>query len=135
MAGQELSFHVGAHQGRVTIKRQVAEGHPVFTLDFTPAEADKATKLIAMALSMIELDNVPDHINNTPFVIRFYPKQVFALERTDISGSMPFRTNEGDELISSIHMGVEILLNAQKFNTSVPQHDFLQKGVADSEPM
>lgn len=131
----EPIYHVGESRGRVTIKRQVAEGQPVFTVDFTPAEADKATKLIAMALSMIELDNVPDHINNTPFVIRFYPKQVFALERTDISGSMPFRTNEGDELIRSIHMGVDIVLNAQKFNASVPAVDFVQKGLADSEPL
>lgn len=134
MSAKGDGFFVTTHQGRVKIERSVAPGQPVFSVDMTPAETDKATHVIGLALQMIGLDNVPSHITNSPWVIRFYPKQVFALERTDIAGSLPFRAHEGDDLIQAIQMGLGMALNEQTHGRGVTPIVRPDAGVADNEP-
>jgi len=82
-----------------------------FQLGLTPAEVDKATALIGIALSMEELDPIPSKIENTPFVIRFFKDETLALERMDKDGSIPFKWGEADELILALHDGLKIARN------------------------
>lgn len=81
------------------------------TITLMPAEVDKATKIIGIALGMETLDAVPSHITNTPFVIRFFNDDMLALERNDTKGSIPFKFSEGDELITTLQQAQAICVN------------------------
>ena len=105
-------FSPETERGRAVVQRDREDGPP-FKINMSPREGDKATHVVGLALSMSELERKPPHITNTPFVVRFYPDQVYALERTDIKGSMPFRLGEGDDLIKAIQMAVSKTLNEQ----------------------
>ena len=82
-----------------------------FVLRLTPAEIDKATSLIGIALGMETMEALPDHITNTPFVVRFFEDDRLALERTDVKGSIPFTWAEADELILALHDGKKLAIN------------------------
>jgi len=125
------NFVASTHQGLITIRR--SEGD--FQIDLSPGEADKATKVVGLALSMIEWNTVPPHIFNTPFVVRFFPNQAFALERTDVKGSIPFRIREGDELIKVIQMGLGICLNEQTHGRVVPSMAPAMPHMVGDEPL
>ena len=116
----EANFVASTHQGLIIIERDAPGANGKFRLELSPSEADKATQVVGLALSMVQLTNVPPFITNTPFVVRFFPHQAFALERKDSSGSMPFRMREGDELIQVIQMGLGICLNEQTHGRVVP---------------
>ncbi len=72
------------------------------TLEFSPAEVDKATHLIGIGLSMKSMAVLPDHITGTPFVLRFFEDDFLRLERTDTKSTIKFRWGEGDELILAL---------------------------------
>jgi hypothetical protein len=110
-------FEASTHQGVITISR-VHKDQP---LEMYPADVGKATHLVGLVLSMVELPVIPNPIKNTPFVIRVFPEQKFALERTDRGGSIPFRTCEGEELIEVIEMGLGMCLNEQIHGKIVPK--------------
>jgi hypothetical protein len=112
----DLDFVASTYQNRVVIEREDGK----FKLEMSPSEVKAATHVVGLALSMIDLDNVPSNIKNTPFVVRFFENGAFALERTDTSGSMPFRVREGDDLIKSINMGLGICLNEQTQGRAIP---------------
>lgn len=82
-------------------------------LELRPAEVEKATQIIGIALSMETMEVIPDHIKNTPFVIRFFEDNLLALERADAKGSVSFKWDEGDDLILAIQSGLKIALNAK----------------------
>lgn len=82
-----------------------------FSIKFTPAEVNKATQLLGIALGMETMDALPDHITNNPFVIRFFEDDKLALERSDVKGSIPFNWDETDELIVTINDGLKIAIN------------------------
>lgn len=82
-------------------------------LELRPAEVEKAAQIIGIALSMETLETIPDHITNTPFVIRFFEDDVLALERVDAKGSVSFKWGEGDDLILALQSGLKIALNAK----------------------
>lgn len=122
MAESKANFTASTHQGFITVQRSiVTDGvERVFRVNFAPAEAAKASEIVGMVLSMLGLKNVPSHISNSPFVVRFFPKQTYALERSDVSGSLPFRAKEADELIQVIDIGLGICLNEQTQGRVVP---------------
>jgi len=124
-------FVASSHQGKVIITRRKGK----FKIEMSPGETDKATYVVGLALSMIELPDVPDHIKNTPFVLRFFPKQVLALERIDSMGSMPFRVNEGDDLIKTIQMGQGICLNEQTHGRAIPSNPAPPSNMVSDEPL
>ena len=82
-------------------------------LKMKPAEVEKATKAIGIALQMETLDTIPSHITNTPFVVRFFENDQLALERADTAGSVSFSWTEGDELINALNIGLKIAINAK----------------------
>lgn len=82
-------------------------------LEMRPAEVDKATQIIGIALSMETMKAIPDHIKNSPFVIRFFENDLLALERSDTKGSVSFKWDEGDDLIVAIASGLKIAVNAK----------------------
>lgn len=82
-------------------------------LELRPAEVEKATQIIGIALSMETLEAIPDHIKNSPFVIRFFEDERLALERSDAKGSVSFNWDEGDDLILALQAGLKIALNAK----------------------
>lgn len=88
-----------------TVKRGEA------TLNLSANEVDKATNIIGIALSMENLDAVPSHITNSPFVVRFFEGDMLALERIDAKGSLPFKFMEGDELIVTLQQARAISVN------------------------
>lgn len=103
------TFSASSHQGLILIQRNNVD----FKITLSPAETDKATGLIASVLSMQGLSHAPDRITHTPFVIRFFPDNKYALERVDREGSLPFRIKEADELIKVVRMGRDICINDQ----------------------
>lgn len=127
----EANFVPSSHQGSVIIKRSEG-GHQ---LNMSPAEVDRATELVGIALSMVGLDKIPPHITNTPFVIRFFRRSVMALERSDSSGSLPFKVSEGDELITAIQMALGICLNDQTHGRAVPSGEPVNFGMVGDEPL
>lgn len=135
MPESSVNFTASTHQGTITVGRSiVTDGvEKSYKLDFAPAEAAKATEIIGLVLSMLTLKKVPSHINNSPFVIRFFPKQVYALERNDASGSLPFRAKEADELIQVIDMGLGICLNEQTQGRAVPVKTTTMPNLVDAE--
>jgi len=102
----ERIFLPAADQNFITVTRG-----DKFSLKLTPSEVNKATELIGDALRMETMDSLPDHITNTPFVIRFFEDNKLALERRDEEGSIPFDWNEADELIVTFGDGLKIALN------------------------
>jgi len=80
-------------------------------LSLSPSEVDKATNIVGIALSMENLDAVPSHITNSPFVVRFFEGDMLALERLDAKGSIPFTFAQGDELITTLHQARSISVN------------------------
>jgi hypothetical protein len=93
---------------RVTVTRKKD-----FTLSMSQAEVEKATQILGIALSMSSHDTVPDHITGSPFVVRFFDNDMYALERNDDKGSIPFRGSEGDELIRCLHDALAMAINEQ----------------------
>lgn len=103
-------FRSNATANEVVLSRDKAE------LRFSPAEGEKATYLIGIALSMETMDSVPSHITNSPFVVRFFQDDSLALERSDKAGSIPFTFHEGDNLIKAIRLGVQTAVNDRALN-------------------
>jgi hypothetical protein len=102
----------------------------------SPQEAQKAKHLIGLALSMIEMEKVPEFIKSTPFVVRIFPHKVFALERTDEAGSVPFRNAEGDDLITTIQMAVDMTINEQTHGRAVKSAtSVVNTSIASNEPL
>lgn len=125
------NFIASTHQGRVRVERS----NKPFVIDMAPAEVDKATDLIGLLMSMVESPVLPEFIKNTPFVIRVFPKQAYALERTDLAGSVPFRRNEADELIHVLKMGLGICLNEQTHGRVVPTSQGVPPIMVGDEPV
>lgn len=98
-------FLPSADANSITVKRGE------FVLRLVPAEVDKATSLLGIALGMETLDALPDHITGSPFVIRFFEDDRLALERADAKGSIPFTWAEADELILALHDGKKLAIN------------------------
>jgi hypothetical protein len=112
-------FIADTHQGRVIVTRTSKKGE-VFRIEMAPSEVDRATKIVGIALGTVEHDDLPDHITNTPFVIRFFKNHVYALERSDLNFSLPFKATEGDELIHTIQIALGMCLNEQTQGKVVP---------------
>ena len=124
-------FVASTHQGRVIIRRPVGEHQ----IDMAPSEVSKATHIVGLILAMVDQPRLPDdHISNTPFVVRMLPKRAYALERVDISGAIPFRAKEGDELIKTLNMGRDICLNEQIHGRASPAASYVPQGMAGDEP-
>jgi hypothetical protein len=98
-------FMPDADQNYITITRGE------FSLRLTPAEVDKATQLVGIALGMETMDTLPDHITNTPFVVRFFEDDKLALERLGEPGSIPFDWQEADQFIVALNDGLKIAIN------------------------
>lgn len=82
-----------------------------FSIRLTPAEAEKATRLIGIVLGMETMKTIPDHVKNSPFIVRFFEDNNLALERLDLKGSIPFNWDEADDLITTINDGLNIAIN------------------------
>ena len=127
----ESKFVASTHQGRILISR--AENSASHFVEFAPAEAAKASAIVGLILSTLSHKRMPEHITSSPFVVRIFPKGVFALERNDLGGSLPFRANEGDELIRMIDLGLGICLNEQTQGKVVPTGTTTSPGIPDAE--
>ena len=80
---------------------------------FAPAEAAKATAILGIALSMEDMEVLPDHITGSPFVVRFLGEGFCRLEREDGDGSVKFLWEEGDELITTIRDALGMAINVR----------------------
>ena len=80
---------------------------------FAPAEAEKATSVLGIALGMEDMDVLPDHIGHSPWVVRFLEEGFCRLEREDGEGSVKFLWEEGDELITTIHDALGMAINVR----------------------
>jgi hypothetical protein len=80
-------------------------------LALAPAEVDKASSLLKIALGMEELQGGVSHIKDTPFVIRFFEDNTLALERTDREGSIHFSWKETDDLMLALKDGLALAIN------------------------
>lgn len=99
----------------VVIERDGLPGRSGFRLTMTPSEADKAATLVSFVPGAEQTGALPDFIENSPFVVRFFPRnEGCALERQDIGGSIPFRANEADDLIKTLRIGRDMAVNAQQ---------------------
>lgn len=86
-----------------------------FRLELTPQEVEKATYLVGFTRGLAQMDAVPDHLANSPLVVRIFPRnEGFALERQDRGGSMPFHVHEADELIKILNQGRDMAINARQ---------------------
>ena len=130
----ERVFVATTYQGRVIVTRTSRKGE-VFRIEMAPSEAAKATKIVGIALATVEHAALPDHIKNTPFVVRFFKRRIYALERTDLNFSLPFTAIEGDELIVAIEMGLAMCLNAQTQGKVVPCGTTSSPHMASNEPL
>ena len=115
----ERIFIADTHQGRLIVSRTSSKGE-VFRIEMAPSEAEKATKIVGIALGTVEHDALPEHITNTPFVLRFFKNRIYALERQDLNFSLPFKADEGDELIDTIRVALGMCLNEQTQGKVVP---------------
>lgn len=131
MPAPTSDFDMSTHKGLVVITRRKGK----FRVEMTPNETEKATYIIGLALSMVGMSNVPDHIINTPFVVRFFPKRILALERLDRIGSMPFRINEGDDLIKMIQICKDVCLNERAHGKAVPSGPATVNCMVSDEPL
>ena len=88
------------------------EGQPA--LDLTPADIDKATRLIGIALGMETMKGLPSNIKHSPFVLRFFEDNTLRLERVDQEGSVRFSFREGDEVIRMFQSALDIALDEKR---------------------
>ncbi len=80
-------------------------------IQFAPAEADKASEILGIALGMESLPVLQGHITNSPFVVRFLETGFCRLEREDGDGSISFLWEEGDQLIITLKLAVGMSIN------------------------
>ena len=123
-------FEATSHQGKVIISRSSGRG---YRIEMAPSEVSIAKNVIGLVLSMSELNNVPDKVGNPPFVVRIFENHIYALERTDAPGSIPFRMGEGDELLRFLEMGLGICLNEQTHGRVVPVTDAMTQTLVSDE--
>jgi len=101
-------FSATATSESVVISRNNGE----FSLSVAPAEIDRASALLRIALSMETfVENGPSYIKDSPFVIRFFEDNTLALERTDGPGSVPFSWKETDDLMLALKDGLALAIN------------------------
>ncbi len=129
----ERVFIPETHQGRVIVTRTSKKTGEEFRIEMAPSEAEKATKIVGIALATTSHAALPEYITNTPFVIRFFDNRVYALERTDLAFSLPFKALEGDELIHAIHTALGMCLNEQTQGRVVPVGTTVTPGLAPDE--
>lgn len=135
----KLIFEATTHRGLISIQRtiDVKGTDEVHQITMTPAEASKASYIVGFVLKMRNFKTVPDHITNTPFVIRFFNDAIYALERTDKhttkSDSLPFRFHEIDDLLKTIDIGVGICVNEQTLGKALPASSQPLPGLVDDE--
>ncbi len=130
----EQPFVPSTHQGKLIVSRTSASGE-VFRMEMSPSEAAKATEIVGIALATALHDSLPNKIMNTPFVVRIFEHQVYALERTDLNFSLPFRAVEGDDLIHMIELALGMCLNEQTQGRAVPCGTTIIPGMAPDEPL
>jgi hypothetical protein len=94
---------------------------------------EKARHLVGLVMSMLTLKSMPPKVTNTPFVIRIFPRHAFALERTDLGGSIPFRAPEGDELLKALDTALGICLNEQTHGKVSPSSSVVPANLADGD--
>jgi hypothetical protein len=87
-------------------------------LSLRPAEVGKATQLIGIALGMESKKALPSHIDNSPFVIRFFEDHTLRLEAKDRDGSIRFTFGGGDSVIKALHQAKEMSLDEQRLENS-----------------
>jgi len=92
------------------------DGAPSLTL--TPFEVDKITQLIGIALGMEKAEALPSHINNSPFVIRFFEDHTLRLEAKDRDGSVRFTFAGGDSVIKALQQAREMSLDERRLGGS-----------------
>ena len=126
-------FVAETHQGAITIVRNSPK--KTYKITMSPSEAEKSTRLMGILLSMVDLEAVPNHIADDPFVIRIFPKRTYALERRDNDGSVPFRLHEADELITTIQQGLGMCLNEQTLGRVVPAGTPTMPNLVSDEPI
>jgi hypothetical protein len=84
---------------------------PEDRLELSPSEVSKAIDTVGLALRMETMPVLPDHITNSPFVIRFSEDDYLRLERRDKDGSLKFVWREGDDLILAFQSAEKIAIN------------------------
>ncbi len=131
----ETVFTAATHQGRVVVTRTSAKTGEEFRIEMAPSEAEKATKIVGIALATVEHDALPEFITNTPFVLRFFKNRIYALERTDLNCSLPFKAAEGDLLIHTIQMALGMCINEQTQGKVVPSGTTTSPHMASNEPL
>lgn len=101
---------------KVTKTVQVDKDSPPveYALELSPAEVEKATHILGIALSMQAMDPLPSHIKGSPFVIQFMEDDTLRLERRSGVGSIPFSWGEGDDLIVALHDAQAMAVNERK---------------------
>ncbi len=127
-------FVPSTHQGKVIVTRTSARGQE-FRMEMSPSEVKKATEIVGIALATSLHDSLPNKLSNTPFVVRIFERQVYALERTDLNFSLPFRAKEGDGLIHNIELALGMCLNEQTQGRAVPCGTTVIQGMAPDEPL
>jgi hypothetical protein len=80
-------------------------------LKMRPAEVDRVTKLIGIALSMESMQALPSKIDNSPFVIRFFEDHTLRLEAKDRDGSIRFTFGGGDGVIKALHQARDMSID------------------------
>jgi len=130
----EQPFVPSTHQGKVIVTRTSAKGVE-FRMEMSPSEVGRATEIVGIALATALHESLPDRITNSPFVVRIFEKQVYALERTDLNFSLPFRSIEGDDLIHVLELALGMCLNEQTQGRAVPCGTTVIQGMASDEPL
>jgi len=82
-----------------------------YSLEMSPAEIDKATQILGIALSMQSMDLLPSHIKGSPFIVQFMEDDTLRLERRSESGYIPFSWGEGDDLIVALNDAKAMAIN------------------------
>ena len=86
-------------------------------LTCAPAEAATLRKLISFAIDVSMFKAVPEKVATAPFAVFFQEDGTCVVRRqTELSGGCIFTPEEGDELVQSIDIAIDILVDNVKIS-------------------
>jgi hypothetical protein len=105
-------FRVEISQNHITVSSGDKE-----QLTCAPAEAAILRKLVSFAVDVSMFKAVPEKVATAPFVVFFQEDGTCVARRqTELSGGCTFTPEEGEDLVRSIDLAVDILVDNVKIS-------------------
>lgn len=93
-------------------------------IKFRPAEVDKMSSILGMALQMESLKALPSQIVDTPFIVKFKEDDSLGFTRDNSSDEIVLTWRQIDGFLEVLRKAVAISVNDTTFNSNPNRHTY-----------